>query len=168
MQAQLVPTANVLELPVLGPAVHGPLVGDLCDIDKTSSLHPLLGLFPYAEGLAPLGAIAYADDVLTPRVEEMVVGHGAVVAARVDAVFDDLDPATRCNVLVGLLEEEVPVRDAAEEFADVDKVKVIWREGPVQGHVVDLEYAIWRDPFRLYRGEIRADDGCGGILVCSR
>lgn len=69
-------------------------------------------------------------------------------------------PAAWFGVLVGLLEEEIPIRDAAEEFADVDEVEVVGWKSPFERDVVDFEVAVWGDPFGLDGGKVGSCYGC--------
>lgn len=162
-QAQLVPAANVLLLGLGRPAVHGPLVVDDGDVDEAGLAHAVGALFPDGEGLAE--AVAHFDDDAAPGVVEVVGAHGGVVGHGLDRVLDNLDVAAGLGVGIGLLEEEVPVGDAAEELADVDEVEVVGREGPGEADVVDFEAAVGRDPLGLDGRQVGAGDGGGGILV---
>jgi hypothetical protein len=162
-QSQLVPPPNVLQLAVLGPSVHRPLVVEFDDIDKASILHPLGALVPDGESLAE--SVSHFDNNLAPCVVEVVGSHAVVVGNGLDRVLDDLDPAAGLGVCVGLLEKKVPVGYAAEQLADVYKVKVVWGPRPFQRHVVNLKVAVGRDPLGLDGGEVGAGDGRGGVLV---
>ena len=69
------------------------------------------------------------------------------------------------DVLVYFLVQARPVGHAAVQTPDVDQVKVVERERPVQAAVVDLELAVWRQEFGLDWREVDACDFGGGVLV---
>lgn len=96
----------------------------------------------------------------------MIRPHGIVVGYGLHRVFHDFYPAPWLCVLVRLRKEEIPVWYAAEELADVYEVEVVGREGPLQGHVVNLEVAIRRHPFGLDGGQVSACYCSTWVLVC--
>lgn len=105
--------------------------------------------------------------------------------------LDGLDPASRATGRVSFGEERVPVRDAADEPAEVDVVEGRGGEGPGQGAVFDLAWArvsallwslagegrqtweargsqfqVWRDHGRLRWRYVGANDFRLGKGVC--
>jgi hypothetical protein len=80
------------------------------------------------------------------------------------AALVSLQPAPHKEVIapVDSLDIGRPVLDRLCQMTRVDKVKIIFAERPNGLGIVDLEFAIWRDPQRLYRAEIGSDDFCTG------
>lgn len=162
MHSQLIPPSNILQLFIMSrPSVHRPLVSYFHYIHKPRLLQQRLAIPPYREALAKFFAHSY--NCLTPGVVEVVFRHAAIIRDRLDAVLDDFNPATGLHAAVCFAEEEVPVRDAAKEFADMDEVEFGLGERPVEGHIVDLEVAVGRYPFGLDRGEVCANYCCAGV-----
>lgn len=96
---------------------------------------------------------------------EVVWTHCVVICDRLDGVFDDFNIPARLQAVQAVAEELVPVGDAAEELADVDKVELVFRVCPGQGDVVDFESAVWGDEGGLDGGEVDAGDAGAGELV---
>lgn len=96
---------------------------------------------------------------------EVVWTHRVVVGDRLDGVFDDFDIPARLEAAQAVAEELVPVGDAAEELADVDKVELVFGVGPGESDVVDFEGAVWGDEGGLDGGEVNAGDAGAGELV---
>jgi hypothetical protein len=164
MQPQLIPSPKILQLPVLRPPIHRPLICHLHHIHIPSPLHPLFTLTPDRKALPK--DLAHLHNRSAPEVEEVVWSHSVVVGYGLYRVLYDFNPPTRLRVFVGLCEEEVPVRYAAEEFANVHKIEMVGREGPLEGHVVNLKVAVRRHPFWLDGGEVGARYCRTGELIC--
>lgn len=75
-----------------------------------------------------------------------------------DIEFKVLKPASWLEMTESLGIESGPVVNAAVKIADVDVVKIISWPGPIELGVVDVEFAVWRDPRGLNRGDICAND----------
>lgn len=82
-----------------------------------------------------------------------------------DVELDVLDVAARLGAAEGFAVEGGPVRDAAVQVAQVDKIKVVGRVGPGELGVVDLEAEVGRDPGGLDWADVEADDRGRGVLV---
>lgn len=82
-----------------------------------------------------------------------------------DVELDVLDVAAGLGAAEGFAVEGGPVRDAAVQVAQVDKVKVVGRVGPGELGVVDLEAEVGRDPGGLDGADVEADDRGRGVLV---
>lgn len=83
------------------------------------------------------GASTLAEEV-TPLGELRVVGHGAVIGLVESIAIESLDVATRLENAVGLTEELAPVRDGANEPAEVHVVEGVVLEGPLLRVIIDL------------------------------
>lgn len=81
-------------------------------------------------------------------------------------MLDDLYPATRFGVSVGLLEKEVPVWYATEEFANVYEVEVVRRKCPLERDIVDFKVTVGWNPFGLYGRKVGTGHDRRRILVC--
>ena len=86
----------------------------------------------------PLPALSEEPAPLPERRSLRQLGMVALDYAR---GLDGLDPASGATCRVSLGEERVPVRDAADEPAEVDVVEGRGGEGPGQGAVLDLAWA---------------------------
>lgn len=81
-------------------------------------------------------------------------------------MFQDLNIASRFQVFKGLGKKSIPVSYTAEEFSDVDKIKMVNRVCPFQVYVFDLERAVWWDEERLDWGEIGTNYTGRRIGIC--
>lgn len=48
----------------------------------------------------------------------------------------------------------------------MDEIEAVFRVRPVAGGIVNLEFAVGRNPAGLDGRQVGADDACGGELVC--
>lgn len=158
----------------------------LLDVHEPRRLHGLALqlLVEHSESAAGLAAALLVD--AAPLAQGGVLGDAAVVALPHGGHLVALEPAARRQVVVGLLEEAVPVVDAADQPAHVDVVEVGEGEGPglravfdlavsvVSFWVVDaeclntvtgLQFDVGGDPDGLDGGDVGADDFSAGEFL---
>ena len=100
-----------------------------------------------------------------PRLEDRIEIRGPVVTEEIHLGLARLGPAARLCAAVGFFEQLGPVLDGPEEVADVDEIERVLGPSPGQRGIVNLESQIGRDPRRLHRGEVGADDFGASVLV---
>lgn len=77
-----------------------------------------------------------------------------------------LKPSSRLEGPKNFTVQLGPIFDGADERADADIVKLIFREGPFELAVVDFKPAVGVDPAWLYGGDIGADYVGTRELLC--
>ena len=152
---------DALEARVLGPPAnrHLPRPRDHVDVARVLNVpaHLVVDLKGAAHALAGLGKER------VPSVVDVVGRRNVRQGA--DVELDVLDVPAGLGAAEGFAVERGPVRDAAVQVAQVDKVKVVGRVGPGELGVIDLKAEVGRDPGGLDRADVEADDRSRGELV---
>ena len=131
---------------------------------KSSVNHALLQGISHADILLEAHGCVVAENL--PALNVLGLLEGAVVALAQGNGFLELGPAAGLQMCVGLLDQLVPVCDAAAHGAAVDEVKgLVGAVHPLRLGVVDVELCVWRDPCWLDGGEIGTQDFSAGVLV---
>ena len=87
------------------------------------------------------GARALAKEV-APLVQMRLVGHGAVVGLVESVALEGLYIASGLENAVGLTEKLGPIRDGANEPAEVNVVQGVILKGPLLRVIVDLTVCV--------------------------
>lgn len=143
--------------------VHGPLVLDLHNIFKPCSFEAFSTLPPDGEALAKLQTSL--DDSLPPEFVEVIGAYGAIIGSGLDGVLDNFDIAPGSQAIPALTEKIIPVGNAPEHLAHVNKIELVGGISPGEGHVVDLKDTIWGHKRGLDGREIDSSDFGTGIFI---
>ena len=144
--------------------VHWPLELVLHDANETCITQACSALFPDLKGLAKL--LTRTNDGLSPESVEVIWGHGPIIRDRFDRMLYHLNVASRFEATPALPKELVPIRYAAEQLPHVNENELVFRIGPRERHIVNLEYAVRRDERRLNRRQVYSGNFGTGIFIC--
>lgn len=136
--------------------VHGPLVLNFNNIFKSCSFEAFSTLPPDGEALAKLQTSL--DDSLPPEFVEVIGAHRTIIGSGLDGVLDNFDIAPGAQAIKALTEKIVPVGNAPEHLAHVNKIELVGRISPGEGHVVDLKDTIWGHKRGLDGREVDSSD----------
>ena len=154
---------DLLQSFILGPRGHRLLLHDTHDILQPAPCDQLLHARKRRLGTSHL------RDSRVELIEEdpdLLGGEdGNVVIVRLCSHVGDLEVSAGLEAGDGALKEERPVVDGLGEVAQVDEVEVVFGVGPLELDVVNLEFAVAGDPFRLDGRDVDADHFAFGVQV---
>ena len=102
---------------------------------------------------------------MAPELVEMTGTDGAVISGGLDGVLNNLDVTTRSQAIEALTEKIIPVGNAPEHLAHVNKIELVRRISPGKGHVVNLKDTIRGNKGWLDGREVDSGDFSTGIFI---
>lgn len=156
------PEPQRLEFRVFRPRADRPGELRLDDVDVACLFH--VGLV--FRGAVPVFAerAGTGRDLCVPLFKP-AAGQCAVRRLHGQEAILQLEVASWARVCVGALDDVEVGTETGRDGAEVDVVELVRVQPGVFG-VVDFEAAVWGDEGGLDGGEVRADYGRGGVLVC--
>jgi hypothetical protein len=166
--------SDVPVFPITAPWSYRHFVPLLRDVLKSTMIEKeLLLLIEDFKGLAHYFS-GFLKEV-SPAVEDVAWGNGAVICRPSNGVLNLLIPPTRfemstvtqdteacfvggLDVLVYLAVERGPVSNAAVQPAHVNKIETRFLKCPLVCTIIDLKLTIGRYPLRLGRRQVGAND----------